>query len=98
MLVEGQSYSVSVGEPEPLEPSDIITLELSEPAPEGATVLAWRRPNGTLSGPWPIKANGGFLVTVQSPEMPVINWSQELPHALMGTTEQIGRASCRERV
>jgi len=88
MLVEGQSYSVSVGEPEPLEPSDIITLELSEPAPEGATVLAWRRPNGTLSGPWPIKANGGFLVTVQSPEMPVINWSQELPHALMGTTER----------
>ena len=88
MLVGGQSYSVSVGEPEPEEPSDIITLELSEPAPEGATVIAWRRPNGTLSGPWPIKANGGFLVTAQSPEMPVINWSQELPHALMGTTER----------
>jgi hypothetical protein len=64
------------------------TLELSEPVPDDATVLAWRRPDGTLSGPWPITSAAGFSAIVDATELPVVDWKKELPHALFGTTER----------
>jgi hypothetical protein len=64
------------------------TIELSEPVPADADVMAWRRPDGTLSGPWAITSSAGFSAIVDATELPAVDWKKELPHALFGTTER----------
>lgn len=68
--------------------SDVI-LTLSEPMDWSGSnhVVAWRRPDGTLSGPYAAeRGDADYEVVTQMPDVPVVSMSQELPHALFGTS------------
>ncbi|MFK3815076.1 host specificity factor TipJ family phage tail protein [Pseudomonas sp. NPDC089407] len=70
--------------------NNLTLLESSEPLPwdEGANhVVGLRRPDGTLSGPWPATRVDETRLTV--PELdfvPDLSWSIEPPHLQFGTT------------
>lgn len=52
-------------------------------------VIAWRRPDGTLSGPYPAqRGDSDDIVIAQMDEVPVIYSGMEPPHLLWGTTER----------
>ncbi|WP_288659544.1 MULTISPECIES: host specificity factor TipJ family phage tail protein [Pseudomonas] len=66
-----------------------LLLESSEPLiwGEGSHVVAIRRPDGTLSGPWPATKIDDYRLTI--PELdfePDISWTIEPPHMLFGTS------------
>lgn len=70
--------------------NNLTLLESSEPLPweEGAShVVGLRRPDGTLSGPWPATRVDDTRLTV--PELdfvPDLSWEIEPPHLQFGTT------------
>jgi hypothetical protein len=71
----------------------VARLQVSEPLQwqDGADhVLAWRRPDGTLAGPYPAtKGEDDFEVLVTMPQpWPDPDTRQEPPHILFGTTER----------
>ncbi|MGO3056997.1 MAG: host specificity factor TipJ family phage tail protein [Halomonas sp.] len=52
-------------------------------------VVAWRRPDGTLSGPYPAqRGDSDDIVISQMDEVPVIYSDMEPPHLQWGTTER----------
>lgn len=71
---------------------DDVHLQSSEPFDwqEGESyVIAWRRPDGTLSGPHPAqRGDSDDHVIAQMSEIPVIYSDMEPPHLLWGTTER----------
>ncbi|WP_129932367.1 MULTISPECIES: host specificity factor TipJ family phage tail protein [unclassified Pseudomonas] len=72
------------------EGNDLTLLESSEPLPweEGANhVVGLRRPDGTLSGPWPATRVDETRLTVpQLDFVPDLSWDIEPPHLQFGTT------------
>ncbi|HGY9636209.1 host specificity factor TipJ family phage tail protein [Pseudomonas plecoglossicida] len=72
------------------EGNELTLLESSEPLPweEGAShVVGLRRPDGTLSGPWPATRVDETRLTVpQLDFVPDLSWSIEPPHLQFGTT------------
>jgi len=72
------------------EGNDLTLLESSEPLPweEGAShVVGLRRPDGTLSGPWPATRVDETRLTVpQLDFVPDLSWDIEPPHLQFGTT------------
>ena len=74
------------------EEGESVALLVSEPLEwqEGEShVIAWRRPDGTLAGPWPAEmGDDEFEVICQPDELPEIDRQQEPPHVLFGTTER----------
>lgn len=52
-------------------------------------VIAWRRPDGTLAGPFPAQPGDDERhVIAQMDEVPVIDYQREPPHLLFGTTDE----------
>lgn len=52
-------------------------------------VIAWRRPDGTLAGPFPAQPGDDERhVIAQMDEVPVIDYRREPPHLLFGTTDE----------
>lgn len=72
------------------EGNDLTLLESSEPLPweDGANhVVGLRRPDGTLSGPWPATRVDETRLTVpQLDFVPDLSWDIEPPHLQFGTT------------
>lgn len=70
---------------------DVLLLS-SEPLEwqEGKShVIAWRRPDGTLAGPFPAQPGDDERhVIAQMDEVPVIDYRREPPHLLFGTTDE----------
>lgn len=68
----------------------LTLLESSEPLPweEGAShVVGLRRPDGTLSGPWPATRVDETRLTVPALDfVPELSWELEPPHMQFGTT------------
>lgn len=68
----------------------LTLLESSEPLPweEGAShVVGLRRPDGTLSGPWPATRVDETRLTVPALDfVPELSWDLEPPHMQFGTT------------
>ncbi|TWI52989.1 hypothetical protein IQ22_02824 [Pseudomonas duriflava] len=68
----------------------MTVLESSEPLKweEGAShVVALRRPDGSVSGPWPAIQMDDYRLAVQALDFtPDTSWSIEPPHLLFGTT------------
>lgn len=66
----------------------VVLLESSEPLPwkAGAShVVGLRRPDGTVSGPWPATKVDTFKLTVPSLDfVPDLSWGIEPPHMLFG--------------
>lgn len=62
-------------------------------------VIAWRRPNGTLAGPFEAsRGDNEYEVLCQPDEMPAIDRRRELPHVLMGTTDRWGFPALVRRI
>lgn len=53
-------------------------------------VIAYRKADGTLAGPWPATKVGDFMVQAPIPasERPIVSLKMELPHVYIGTTEE----------
>ena len=72
--------------------SDQVLLESSEPFEwkTGAShVVALRRPDGSVSGPWPATKVDEYRVTVPSLDfVPDVSWNIEPPHLLFGESTQ----------
>lgn len=72
--------------------NDLVLLESSEPLPwvSGAShVVGLRRPDGTVSGPWPATRVDDFRLTVPSLDFePDVSWDIEPPHLLFGQTNR----------
>lgn len=54
-------------------------------------VVAYRKADGTLAGPWPAtKGHGDFTIIAPIPasERPIVSLKMELPHVYIGTTEE----------
>ena len=66
----------------------LVLLETSEPfdwSQEGRHVVALRKPNGDLSGPWPATRIDDFRLTVPALDFtPDTSWQIEPPHLLFG--------------
>ncbi|MBS4155247.1 host specificity factor TipJ family phage tail protein [Cobetia sp. MC34] len=68
-----------------------IALTLSEDVdfdPSSNQVLAWRRPEGTLSGPHVVLSASGNVVVIDDDELPVVDWSMEPPYYQFGELER----------
>jgi hypothetical protein len=67
-----------------------VILESSEPfvwEDEASHVIALRRPDGTVSGPWPASRISEFRVAVPAIDFdPDLSWEIEPPHLLFGTS------------
>lgn len=66
----------------------LVLLESSEPLtwkPGTSHVVGLRRPDGTVSGPWPAKRVDDFRLTVLALDFsPDLSWEIEPPHLLFG--------------
>lgn len=53
-------------------------------------VVAYRKADGTLAGPWPATKAGEFMIQAPIPaaERPKVSLKMELPHVYIGTTEE----------
>ncbi|AVL70873.1 hypothetical protein CEQ07_05245 [Oligella urethralis] len=53
-------------------------------------VVAYRKADGTLAGPWPATKVNDFMIQAPIPasERPIVSLKMELPHVYIGTTEE----------
>ncbi len=68
-----------------------VMIELTEVVDftEGADhVIAWRRPDGTLAGPYPATKVSDIIVMADAPETPDLDPMIERPHYQFGTVER----------
>src|SRR5690606_33719207 len=55
----------------------------------GQAVVAWRRSDGTVSGPWMAETGrSAYHVVAQTSDRPHIDQSMELPHVYFGDVER----------
>ncbi|MBF0675598.1 host specificity factor TipJ family phage tail protein [Pseudomonas sp.] len=69
----------------------VVFLESSEPLPwgDGAHVVGIRRPDGTLSGPWPATRVDDYRLTIPALDFtPDTSWQIEPPHLLFGPVDR----------
>ena len=70
----------------------MVLLESSEPLAwtgSGEHVVGLRRPDGTLSGPWPATRVDDTRLTIQELDFePNLSWETQPPHMLFGTLER----------
>ncbi|WP_157958531.1 host specificity factor TipJ family phage tail protein [Salinicola sp. CPA57] len=72
-------------------PAGAVTLQLSEDVefePGKQHVIAWRRPDGTQAGPFPVQSSGSGVVVADANELPDLDPMLEASHYQFGTMQR----------